>query len=333
MKLFAKIVAGIVGFVVIVTVVSLLPIWDDATITDSDLLLPAPAMPKVEQNGYTYLNKALPLTSAEQDLGSRASNLLSGDDIKTNQAATLGEAKAIVDGSKRLMPLFLLAAQQKTFVCPTEECSTNAYVQMYDIAAVNAYYASKQGDITKASELFTAMMQFGYAFTVQETKNQGMLFYLVGQRFLNRAVTLAALPGIHSLPTMSMFKNYILPSDMFTVVNKRIYMDNKALIEKGFENNHQNNYWLLPNRTINTLAQFARESIDIQGNDCSKIADAAKADELNQRVMSLRPSSFSTLFSPNLKGKVLLSVILASNAPLKTKMCEYNAQVIQLSAK
>ena len=324
------------GIGVTIVIPFFLPIWDNKTVEDADLLVATSSpLPSPETNAYTYVTKLLPLTANEKKAAEQAENILHGENIKLNKSVVVAESKYIVDSSKRLIPLFLQAAQQNTFHCLKDTCASTVseYQDIHDLILIHAFYAAKQGDIVRASDLLKAAVHFGFIFGTQENSQGTLITFLVGERMVTDSLDISQLVRISEFMSKEEFEANIYPQDFYATVRKRMYADDKLLLLQSFGKNIQQRYWFLPNKTVNTLAAFAREEIQILGGACTGSIDITRAAALDQKIADIKEgvNLLSSVF-PNIRGNMQLSILFAGQSHIvHLKICEHNTRISNMA--
>ncbi len=320
-----------IGILAMATILLFLPIWDDeGPVHDEDLLITIALIPEADKNAYTYIQKFLPLTPAEKTVAIQAESILQGEDIKLHKSVVIAQSKYIVDTSKRLVPLFIQAGEQDVFRCTKDLCieDIDAYTQIHNLMLIHAYYYARQGDTQRAVQLLSASMHFGFVLATQENTKASASLFLVGDQMMSNTLAVTDMLNFHGFMAQKNFGAYHYPTDFFSVLRKRVYMEEKAQLLEALGENSAQRYWLLPNKTLQTLASVATDEIALFRGTCDDTNDTVQVDSLYKKIQNIPNLNVFIFVLPNMRGKALLEVVSTREQNnIKERICAHNTRM------
>ena len=330
MNKFLKILLIILGSIVSLVVISFLPIWDDASIVDSDLTATIATAVKPADNAYEILPKFSELTTTE-------TNALELINTTAPLADRLGkltptQQKKFITDTTGLVEKFKQASAKPAYQCPklqnvygraAEGCDLSTLQKISQVTAIHAYYHGTNGNVSEATKLAESLLKL--AHLIQQQEEPGMLIeYLMSMAMKLNAVDIIDAKITQPLVTT---KYQIQPVFIENAL-LREYKDTKAMILEGFGPNAIATYWFQPNQTINDFAKFTRVDIARIVVPCGKTPDMTAATNAFNRIR--QPLDLKLLLNQNFKGNLLLNVILAGyggQGGIRDKACELNTRL------
>jgi hypothetical protein len=332
MKLFLKIVGGVVTFIVFVAVILCLPIWDDATINDSDVALPVSVKVADSTNAAVQLPQQSELSATEQgilklDVGYTVNSLTVNGRAVANDSVT-----KFVSDSTALVTKFEKAAMLPTYQCPdsfgtyippeTTTCSLSLLRSLAFLTNFHAQYYLQTGQVDRAVSLITAELHLGQTLTKIDPA-PSLIEYLVGIALTKNALDAIDSNSMLKTRLTTILPTYIISDESNGLVIRSEYMTSKLALEKGLATRFTW-YELTPNKTINTLAAITRTNILQTTTPCDK---PLTLDSNEAKIIEYKRSPLEHPLESNLLGRSLISIFAASMLQTRTTRCEINKRL------
>ncbi len=333
---------------------------DDFSVQDSDLLqltvIPLPA----EENAYSFLPTKESMSSKEITALERAVDYYrevgsdSSHTIPASSSLILEEAKLAATGTENLVAAFVEASTKIVYQCPTslnsfhydkKLCALNTIRDLASLVALHNLIATLEGNDERAVKLSLAILKMGKLMS--DTEHPTLVDYLVARALLGIGTnslyiwldhTTSPSPELLRSVTDNM-PNYTLELSAITRAYRTEYMILRtSLLTDPLESQGLNlpdelilfpgkaTYMYLPNKTTNEVADYYRSFLTLTEAPCS--TDVSYQEEILVAQIQFTSSEYlAGPLTPNLTGKTLLAVYLASFNDVKNTRCEHNEKI------
>ena len=315
----------------------LLPLWDDQSIDDADIIISSVMPLSDDKNILALLPNKQTVTQKQygllQDIPVKTDGIYVHDGI----ALTDQQLKNYITDTQDIVTTFESSLKRDKLQCAKnlpvdalghveEMCELGFIRTLTALVLLHAQYSLDEGQPERAKKLTLLTLKLGHAL-VDQRQAISMIEHLLGRAVMDLSITM--LGTINEIQPVGWndLDVYQISAGSLRRAFEGEYLFNKSLILKTIDPGLRTPfYFASPNKTVNSLAEFNRAEMAVVMTPCTDEIDMspfAKTMAENKNVMS-----FNSFFRPNFVGRLSLSVLVT---PLATKMrqsvCETNQKL------